>query len=160
MTFLIIDGILDSCVYRHGQRGAVLNAPTLVPAPEASRPYTPLCCRRHYVILRYFDALCLTGLTWSRLHDDGNGMLVVWGLLAGLSVWSSFCAFYWANVRGAERGCGRGAVEVWGSGRVALGVTWPTAGHGAAQARWAMACDVRNYTPRVFLPSAPAFTQL
>ncbi len=39
------------------------------------RRLVSLRCGVHQLVLPYCVALCRTGLTWSRLHDDGNGML-------------------------------------------------------------------------------------
>ncbi|KAG2422265.1 hypothetical protein HYH02_015468, partial [Chlamydomonas schloesseri] len=42
------------------------------------------------------------GLTWSRLRDPGCGMLLVWALLAGLTVWCGLCAAYYHQVFGPD----------------------------------------------------------
>ncbi|KXZ54601.1 hypothetical protein GPECTOR_4g666 [Gonium pectorale] len=42
------------------------------------------------------------GLTWPRLRDPDNGMAVAWALLAGVTVWCVWCAWYWGQVFGPD----------------------------------------------------------
>ena len=40
----------------------------------------------------------VTGMTWAKLQNDGNGMLVVWAIFAIQGVWLQYCAWYFEQV--------------------------------------------------------------